>query len=390
MAFSHAPTLSSLPLALLFTCAVVTVTCAPFAPFAPLSQLSPITPLQMPDCGPIAPRLIATSPTNATWLCDEAIAKLIARDVGFMDITAHPDIHLRAQQPIRPAATIPRAPRFQNLVRPLLPALSSVRLNATVAQLSAYPSRYYKSDSGAEAALWLATQYKELAAARSDVSVRTVKHAFVQQSVIARIEGDGSSDEVVVIGAHLDSISSGSTAPGADDDASGSATLLEVFRVLIESGYKPKRPIEFQSYAGEEAGLLGSQDIAADYFQRKISVASMAQFDMTCYPGTQGSRVIGVINDFVDLELTRFLESIIDTYTTATHTPYTCGYGCSDHASYHRVGYRSSHPFEAPKGQSNPFMHTTRDTFEKCDLVHAGNFLNIALAYVIEMSAATD
>eukprot|EP00002_Diphylleia_rotans_P005621 TRINITY_DN147_c0_g1_i1.p1 TRINITY_DN147_c0_g1~~TRINITY_DN147_c0_g1_i1.p1 ORF type:complete len:384 (+),score=77.27 TRINITY_DN147_c0_g1_i1:67-1218(+) len=333
------------------------------------------------------------------WMDAESVAALIAEGKekekenerrGFMDITEHSA--LRPQDASPSAASIPTAPRFEAVVRPLLPLLSIQRFNSSLTHLSSYRTRYYRDQTGVDAALWLAAQYTAIADANPNarVSVRTVKHTFVQPSVVARIEGDGSSDELVILGGHLDSISSGSTAPGADDDASGTSTVLEVFRVLVESGYKPKRPIEFHGYAGEEAGLLGSQDIAASYQKAGTKIASMMQLDMTCFPGTKGTRVIGVINDFVDPALTRFTEAIIDTYTGAPRTPYTCGYGCSDHASFHRAGFRASYPFEAPKGQMNPDIHTIRDTIDKCDFQHAETFLQIALAYVVEMSAASD
>lgn len=347
-------------------------------------------PLQAPQAGM---RLIQTGPTEAKWLPVEVVEAMMLSEVGFMDITEHPELQpaVAASVATLGTASIPSAPRFASLVNPLLGKLSIDNWKATVQALSAYPTRFYRSSTGTTSANWLADQYRAIAAGRSDVSVRTFAHANYQQpSVIARLEGDGSSQEVVILGGHLDSISSGSTAPGADDDASGSSTVLEVFRVLVQNGYKPKRPVEFHAYAAEEAGLLGSQDVAADYASRRVAVASMTQFDMTCYPGTRGTKSIGMTNDFTDAALTTFLKALVDTYTTATYATSTCGYGCSDHASFNKYGYRAAFPFEAPFGQHNPDIHTVRDTLDKCDLGVANNFLKLALSYAVEMSAATD
>ena len=69
------------------------------------------------------------------------------------------------------------------------------------------------------------------------------------------------SDEVIVVGAHLDHVGingRGIVYNGADDNASGSAVILEVARCFAE-GNPPKRSILFQWYAGEEQGLLGSK-----------------------------------------------------------------------------------------------------------------------------------
>ncbi len=67
-------------------------------------------------------------------------------------------------------------------------------------------------------------------------------------------------DEIVILGAHRDHFGrqAGLLFAGADDNASGTAVLLEVARVLTQSGLQPKRSILFASFSGEEQGLLGS------------------------------------------------------------------------------------------------------------------------------------
>jgi len=71
----------------------------------------------------------------------------------------------------------------------------------------------------------------------------------------------GETDEYVVLGAHLDHVgqdAAGNVYNGADDNASGSAMLLEVARAIAEQGKRFKRSILFVWFAGEEQGLLGS------------------------------------------------------------------------------------------------------------------------------------
>jgi leucyl aminopeptidase len=57
--------------------------------------------------------------------------------------------------------------------------------------------------------------------------------------------------------------------------------LIEIFRVLVSSNFKPTRNIEFHFYSGEEAGLLGSQAIAANYKSSGKSIYAMLNLDMT-------------------------------------------------------------------------------------------------------------
>jgi Zn-dependent M28 family amino/carboxypeptidase len=67
--------------------------------------------------------------------------------------------------------------------------------------------------------------------------------------------------ETVLVGAHRDHFGrqAGLLFPGADDNASGTAVLLDVARVLAESPMTPRRTILFISFSGEEQGLLGSR-----------------------------------------------------------------------------------------------------------------------------------
>ncbi len=71
-------------------------------------------------------------------------------------------------------------------------------------------------------------------------------------------------------------------APGADDDGSGTTSILEAFRVLTEKEWTPTEgAVEFHWYSAEEGGLLGSQAVARDYESREVDVKGMIQMDMT-------------------------------------------------------------------------------------------------------------
>lgn len=97
-----------------------------------------------------------------------------------------------------------------------------------------------------------------------DVSLRYSEEQGnnVDRNVLAKIEGTDPKlkNEYVLAGAHLDHIGirNGYVCNGADDNASGSAVVLEVARVLAESKFQPKRTLIFCCWCGEERGLLGS------------------------------------------------------------------------------------------------------------------------------------
>jgi Zn-dependent M28 family amino/carboxypeptidase len=79
-------------------------------------------------------------------------------------------------------------------------------------------------------------------------------------NVVAEIRGREAPDEVVVLGAHLDSWD---FATGAQDDGSGAAQVLEAARAIRTLGAPARRTLRFVLWAGEEQGLLGSKAYAA-------------------------------------------------------------------------------------------------------------------------------
>ena len=82
-------------------------------------------------------------------------------------------------------------------------------------------------------------------------------------NTIAEIPGTDLKDEVVMVGAHLDSWHSGT---GATDNAAGSTVAMEAMRILAASGLKPRRTIRIGLWTGEEQGLLGSRGYVAKNF----------------------------------------------------------------------------------------------------------------------------
>lgn len=341
-------------------------------------------------------RLIQTGTQAPQWMTSDQIAELSRRAHGegrcggFIDITQYPNDEYTVMTPF---ALFERELSQQPLVEKLINEVSTENLYKTVQKLESIPTRYYQSDSAVQAIDWLATQYKTIAGARTDVEIEKVTHRFKMPSLIVRIRGNGPrASESIVLGGHADSIqaffgfpNASGRAPGADDDASGTATVLEVFRVLVESGYRPDRTLEFMAYAGEELGLLGSQDIAQRYRTQGRKVMGVMQFDMTFYPGA--GKQIGVISDYVNPQLTDFMIKLIETYVKLPWTRTQCGYECSDHASWNRAGYPAVFPFEATFDASNSKIHTPDDLLSSgLDAEFGSHFAKLGVAFAIELS----
>lgn len=276
-------------------------------------------------------------------------------------------------------------------VTAVIPTLAEARILTTIQELSAMKNRYYTSATGAAASTWLRDRWRALTS-RTDVTVELIDHGFAQKSVMLKIPGTTAPNEVIVIGAHLDSIASGgasATAPGADDDASGIATLTEVARVLLAKDYRPAKTIELVAYAAEEVGLRGSKAIAQDHKTRGVDVIGVMQLDMTNYKGS--TKDIWLMQDYTNAAQNAFVIQLVEAYTGATWGTDSCGYGCSDHASWHAAGYPTSMPFESAMNQYNPNIHTSNDTLEASNnnAAHAIKFARLGVAFAIELGSGT-
>lgn len=115
---------------------------------------------------------------------------------------------------------------------------------------------------------------------KMDVDVKTKFQTKDLQgyNVIAEIPGIDPQlkDEIVMIGAHLDSWQAGT---GATDNASGSAVMLEAIRILKALGVQPRRTIRIGLWSGEEQGLLGSRGYVKKTFADPANMQPLTQHE---------------------------------------------------------------------------------------------------------------
>lgn len=255
--------------------------------------------------------------------------------------------------------------------------------------ISSFPTRYNKAADPNKHVFELKTKLENLVQSSSlPITISTIDHVRTKQKTLrAHIEGKTRPNEIIVLGGHFDSISNwggGPIAPGADDNASGSADLLEAFRILISKS-QPERSIEFFWYAGEESGLLGSTEIADEYKKNKKNVIAVLQLDMTLFPGN-GEFVIGNVTDFTSAWLRDYLKSMNSTYLKIKLVDDKCGYACSDHASWYRNGYSTLLPFEATLNTMNEKIHSEDDKINSTsDFKHSLVFSKMALIFALDL-----
>ncbi|KAJ7240546.1 hypothetical protein C8J57DRAFT_1371251 [Mycena rebaudengoi] len=291
-----------------------------------------------------------------------------------------------------------------NIVSGIIGNLSTAEPRANLEHLSAFRTRYCRSDTGKASSEWLLHRLRaytaELASEEQKllISVEPFHHSWPQTSVIVRMASKDAldSDPITIIGAHCDSVNIHNPylpAPGADDDGSGTVTAMEAFRVLLLAGYIPKSPLEFHFYAAEECGLLGSQAIAAAYEAAGREIKGMIQFDMTAWVQEGTREEMAVITSSADEELTQFEIKLIERYVDIpwVYGEYPGGIGMTDHLSWTKAGYQSCHVLESVFSRANIYnVHRTTDTMDvspEFSFDHMLQYAKLAVGFAVELTS---
>lgn len=168
----------------------------------------------------------------------------------------------------------------------LVALVSPERLKATVERLASFHTRNTNSPTLTEAAEWLAGQFRAIPGVEVELmrymvqQSRRVPEAKEVVQVIATLKGE--TDRVILVGGHLDSLNLQgdpltARAPGANDDASGVALVLELARVM--SRKKWQHTLVFVGFTGEEQGLLGATALAERAKQEGWKIDAMLNND---------------------------------------------------------------------------------------------------------------
>jgi len=340
-------------------------------------------------------RLIELSPTDQRWVTESDKLALKRAGKNFMDITDTADLGSSSFSINKKKVSFPDSPGFSDTVKPLLAGLEKENMKTNLEKFTSFHTRYYKSDYGRQSSEWLLKRINETAGDFPGIEIKPFPHTWQQSSIIARIPG--KSERTVVIGAHQDSINlflpSFLAAPGADDDGSGTVTILEAFRVFVrylrESGKELEQTVEFMWFSAEEGGLLGSQAIFRSYEQEGRDVRAMLQQDMTGFVqktlDAGQPEAVGVITDYVDEGLTEFIKKVITEYCDIGYVLTECGYACSDHASASKAGYPSAFVIESSFKNSDDHIHTTEDKIQYLSFDHMLQHAKMTLALALEL-----
>lgn len=234
---------------------------------------------------------------------------------------------------------------------------------------------------------------KALEGVRLDLEAHLERRPFQVKNVIGALEGSGPhADETIVIGAHYDHVGlggAGSLAPGvraihngADDNASGTALIMELARRMARRSEPLPRRLVFMAFSGEERGLLGSRHYVDHPLYPLDQTIAMLNFDM-----------VGRLNK--EDELTIFgAPSIpgLDALTAALATSQglkarivpdtSMEFGASDHASF----YRKNVPVFFAFTGTHPDYHRPSDDTEKVNFEGMARIADFAELILLDIA----
>ena len=283
-----------------------------------------------------------------------------------------------------PAWAAPRARAAH--IKPVVERISRATFEADLVRLVEFPTRLSTSSSYVAACDFATERLSALGyeTFRQEILVRSEP----SQNIVARREGAGGSARgLVVVGAHLDSINHqggpSSSAPGADDDGTGSAGVLEIARAL--KGYAGVHDLQLVLFGGEEQGLFGSKQFVASLnATNRARMRAVVNMDMIGSLNTANPTVL-LEGAPVSQSVMEGLASAAATYTgLAVQTslnPFN-----SDHVSFIRKGMPAVLTIEGAD-DANDAIHSARDTLDRINFDLALDTLRMNAAYVAEALA---
>lgn len=240
----------------------------------------------------------------------------------------------------------------------LLEEVQASNITSTVQHLENYGTRDAYTSSSIEAQNWIKQEFENLGL-EVELQNFNMPGGSASDNVIATLTGTKYPDEYIVTGGHYDSYSNSSAAPGADDNASGTAGVLEIARIL--SQYTFDRTIVFCAFSGEEYGLYGSAAYAQAAAQQGMDIHGYFNLDMIAYLQPGSYIHTDLIYPPSAQELADFYTEVSQVYLPdfSIEAGMLTG-GDSDHTSFNNNGFMGIFPFEDSDNYS-PYIHTAND-----------------------------
>lgn len=256
-------------------------------------------------------------------------------------------------------------------------AVDTARMRHTMAHLTgheALPNGKTIPERGSAEGRAMARDYLEKALSDLGLEVERHRYRSTGENLIARLPASEKTDQWVLIGAHFDSVRNA----GANDNASGTAIVLEAARLLKSlEGRKVNLMVAF--FDEEELGLVGSAYMAREFKRQKLNLTSVHTVDMLAWDSDK-DRAIEVEMPDGNLEAQ---------YRTANKshglnlTLYRTSTTATDHTSFRREGFHAvGLTEEYVYGDTTPHYHKKSDAFNTLNIDYMATGTQLLVAAV--------
>jgi hypothetical protein len=208
-------------------------------------------------------------------------------------------------------------------------------------------------------------------------------------NVIGQITGSTNPNDIYIIGGHLDDVPTLGTAPGADDNASGSVGTLIAADIL--SHYQWSCTLRFALWTGEEQGLYGSAAYAMRAKNQAQNIKGYLNMDMISYNSGAPNEINLFSKSSVpgSVDLMNLYADTINAYginLVPVKYPDDVMGNYSDNKSFWDKGYASILAIEDYYGDETPYYHTSSDALSTVDMAYYTEFVKASLATFVHLS----
>ena len=184
-------------------------------------------------------------------------------------------------------------------------------------------------------------------------------------NIVGEIRGTDKADELVMLGAHFDSLHTGT---GATDNAAGSAVMMEAMRILKAAGLKMRRTVRIALWTGEEEGILGSRAYVTQHFADRADMKlkpDHAKFSVYFNVDNGTGAIRGIYlqgNEAVAPIFQAWMQPLKSLGMTALTIRSTGG---TDHLSFDAVGLPGFQFIQDPVEYNSRTHHSNMDVYER-------------------------
>lgn len=279
-----------------------------------------------------------------------------------------------------------------------LELVSRQNISDWIEHLSSFHNRHSKSSNIYEVGKWLKNELDKLGYTENEnIKIHLYQEeGFNLENVICTKSGE--SRKILLICAHYDTILNNnfedtvSRAPGADDNASGVASILEIARILFP--LETKYDIQFVFFSGEEQGLWGSKHYANYLKIKNVDIRLLINLDMcgeTGYLSTNNTTNIDIDNGQTGVissnnEASQLfgltMEQMAKTYTNLNveFDPIDA----SDYMPFEARGYVCIGAYDGSAISSNPHYHSSSDVPANLNMDFLTSVTKMVLATILK------